>query len=168
MRWKKPNIHRPFKSVLVYSLHLFSQHTNLCLVWLPFAVFFLAAAVFRKSPTITLRFHLRLLDPWLMYSPSIVSETVVIIAPFLRPSNHVGDTPPLPYYLSVKPFFFPLYHLSNAFFFFSIPFSSLNNQLTDIASLGLLLWSLVSFIGQFGMWFYQGYSSTSWYRIRWF
>jgi len=51
LRWKKPNIRRPFK------------------VWLPFAIFFLAAAVF------------------------------LMIAPFLRPSNKIGDTPPLPYYL---------------------------------------------------------------------
>ncbi|KAJ6585396.1 amino acid permease-domain-containing protein [Mycena capillaripes] len=51
LRYKEPNAHRPFK------------------VWLPLAVFFLAAAVF------------------------------LIIAPFLRPANKVGDTPPLPYYL---------------------------------------------------------------------
>ncbi|KAJ7913549.1 amino acid transporter [Mycena leptocephala] len=51
LRYKEPNTHRPFK------------------VWLPLAVFFLAAAVF------------------------------LIIAPFLRPANKVGDTPPLPYYL---------------------------------------------------------------------
>ncbi|KAF8169222.1 amino acid transporter [Pholiota molesta] len=51
LRWKKPDIQRPFK------------------IWLPFAVFFFAAAVF------------------------------LIIAPFLHPANKVGDTPPLPYYL---------------------------------------------------------------------
>jgi len=51
LRWKKPNLSRPFK------------------IWLPFALFFLAAAVF------------------------------LIIAPFLRPANGIGDTPPLPYYL---------------------------------------------------------------------
>ncbi|KAJ7701440.1 amino acid transporter [Mycena rosella] len=51
LRYKRPNAKRPFK------------------VWLPFAVFFLAAAVF------------------------------LMIAPFLRPANKVGDTPPLPYYL---------------------------------------------------------------------
>ncbi|KAF8878903.1 amino acid transporter [Gymnopilus junonius] len=51
LRWKKPNAHRPFK------------------VWLPFALFFLAAAVF------------------------------LLVAPFLKPANKVGDTPPLPYYL---------------------------------------------------------------------
>lgn len=38
-------------------------------VWWPFAFFFLAAACF------------------------------LLVAPFLRPSNKVGDTPPLPYYL---------------------------------------------------------------------
>ncbi|KAJ7630943.1 high affinity methionine permease [Roridomyces roridus] len=38
-------------------------------VWLPFAVFFLASCVF------------------------------LLVAPFLRPSNGVGDSPPLPYYL---------------------------------------------------------------------
>jgi len=38
-------------------------------VWWPFAAFFLAAAVF------------------------------LLVVPFLRPSNRVGDTPPLPYYL---------------------------------------------------------------------
>ncbi|KAI0090104.1 amino acid transporter [Irpex rosettiformis] len=51
LRWKKPNIHRPFK------------------VWWPLAVFFLAAAAF------------------------------LLVAPFLRPANGKGDTPPLPYYL---------------------------------------------------------------------
>ncbi|KAJ7160104.1 amino acid transporter [Mycena filopes] len=51
LRYKRPHAVRPFK------------------VWLPFAVFFLASAVF------------------------------LIIAPFLRPANGVGDTPPLPYYL---------------------------------------------------------------------
>ncbi|KAJ7078579.1 amino acid transporter [Mycena belliarum] len=51
LRYKEPTAKRPFK------------------VWLPFAVFFLAAALF------------------------------LIIAPFLRPANRVGDTPPLPYYL---------------------------------------------------------------------
>ncbi|KAN0073754.1 Amino acid permease domain containing protein [Tylopilus felleus] len=51
MRWKRPDIPRPFK------------------VWLPLAVFYLAAAVF------------------------------LMIAPFLPPANGVGDTPPLPYYL---------------------------------------------------------------------
>ncbi|KAI0758577.1 amino acid transporter [Trametes elegans] len=51
LRWSKPDAPRVFK------------------VWLPFAVFFLAAAVF------------------------------LLVAPFLRPENGVGDTPPLPYYL---------------------------------------------------------------------
>ncbi|KAJ7439224.1 amino acid transporter [Mycena latifolia] len=55
LRYKEPNAKRPFKG----------KH----IVWLPFAVFFLAAAVF------------------------------LIVAPFLRPANKVGDTPPLPYYL---------------------------------------------------------------------
>ncbi|EIW78152.1 high affinity methionine permease [Coniophora puteana RWD-64-598 SS2] len=51
LRWKKPDVHRPFK------------------VWTPLAVFYFIAAVF------------------------------LIIAPFIRPPNGVGDTPPLPYYL---------------------------------------------------------------------
>ncbi|CDO71025.1 hypothetical protein BN946_scf184844.g29 [Trametes cinnabarina] len=51
LRWRKPNVPRPFK------------------VWLPLAVFFLAAAIF------------------------------LLIAPFLPPANGKGDTPPLPYYL---------------------------------------------------------------------
>ncbi|KAJ7464787.1 high affinity methionine permease [Mycena galericulata] len=51
LRYTQPNVVRPFK------------------VWLPFAFFFLAAAVF------------------------------LLVAPFLRPANKVGDTPPLPYYL---------------------------------------------------------------------
>jgi len=51
LRWKKPNAIRPFK------------------VWWPFAVFYLAAAVF------------------------------LLVAPFLRPPGGIGDTPPLPYYL---------------------------------------------------------------------
>ncbi|TFY64040.1 hypothetical protein EVG20_g6076 [Dentipellis fragilis] len=51
LRWTKPEIVRPFK------------------VWLPFAFFFLACAVF------------------------------LLVAPFLRPPGGIGDTPPLPYYL---------------------------------------------------------------------
>lgn len=51
LRWKKPDLERPFK------------------VWWPLAVFYLAAATF------------------------------LMIAPFLPPTNGVGDTPPLPYYL---------------------------------------------------------------------
>ncbi|KAI0659946.1 amino acid transporter [Cubamyces menziesii] len=51
LRWHKPNVPRPFK------------------VWLPLAVFFLAAAIF------------------------------LLVAPFLKPANGKGDTPPLPYYL---------------------------------------------------------------------
>ncbi|KAI1787977.1 high affinity methionine permease [Ganoderma leucocontextum] len=51
LRYHKPKTPRPFK------------------VWLPVAVFFLAASVF------------------------------LLVAPFLRPANRVGDTPPLPYYL---------------------------------------------------------------------
>ncbi|KAI0365762.1 amino acid transporter [Pilatotrama ljubarskyi] len=51
LRWHKPHAPRPFK------------------VWLPLAVFFLAAAIF------------------------------LLIAPFLPPANGKGDTPPLPYYL---------------------------------------------------------------------
>ncbi|KAF7314705.1 High affinity methionine permease [Mycena kentingensis (nom. inval.)] len=51
LRYHHPHIVRPFK------------------VWLPLAVFFLAAAVF------------------------------LLVAPFIRPANGVGDTPPLPYYL---------------------------------------------------------------------
>jgi len=51
LRWKKPNIVRPFK------------------VWWSVSIFFLASAMF------------------------------LLIDPFRRPSNGVGDTPPLPYYL---------------------------------------------------------------------
>ncbi|KAH9937963.1 amino acid transporter [Amylocystis lapponica] len=51
LRYRKPHATRPFK------------------VWWPFAVFFLAAAVF------------------------------LLVAPFLRPPGGIGDTPPLPYYL---------------------------------------------------------------------
>ncbi|KIK21107.1 hypothetical protein PISMIDRAFT_29970 [Pisolithus microcarpus 441] len=51
LRWKKPDLDRPFK------------------VWWPLAVFYFAAATF------------------------------LMIAPFLPPTNGVGDTPPLPYYL---------------------------------------------------------------------
>ncbi|KAH0830171.1 amino acid permease-domain-containing protein [Lanmaoa asiatica] len=53
MRWKRPDLHRPFK------------------VWWPLGVFYLAATVF------------------------------LIVTPFLRPANGVGDTPPLPYYLEL-------------------------------------------------------------------
>ncbi|OAX33011.1 amino acid transporter [Rhizopogon vinicolor AM-OR11-026] len=51
LRWKKPDVVRPFK------------------VWWPLATFFLVAAAF------------------------------LLVAPFLKPANGVGDTPPLPYYL---------------------------------------------------------------------
>jgi amino acid transporter len=68
LRWKKPNVNRPFK------------------VWLPFALFFLAAAVFRKFPIFVAEIVVQL-------------QSLVIIAPFLRPANGIGDTPPLPYYL---------------------------------------------------------------------
>ena len=42
------------------------------------------------------------------YMCNLVSS--VIIAPFLRPANGVGDTPPLPYYLYVL-----LYKLGHCF-----------------------------------------------------
>ncbi|KAJ7022581.1 amino acid transporter [Mycena alexandri] len=58
LRYREPSAIRPFKG----------KHTK-PYFWWPFAVFFLAAALF------------------------------LVIAPFLRPANKVGDTPPLPYYL---------------------------------------------------------------------
>ncbi|KAJ7741342.1 high affinity methionine permease [Mycena metata] len=58
LRYREPNAVRPS-----------SNHAHMTTVWWPFAVFFLAAALF------------------------------LVIAPFLRPANKVGDTPPLPYYL---------------------------------------------------------------------
>ena len=64
------------------------------LVWLPLAFFFFAAAVFRKFPRWT-----TCLRHWLQSL-----QLLVIIAPFLRPANGVGDTPPLPYYLWVHSF----------------------------------------------------------------
>ncbi|KAG8217123.1 amino acid permease-domain-containing protein [Butyriboletus roseoflavus] len=56
LRWKRPDIHRPFK------------------VWWPLAVFYLVVAV------------------------------ALMVAPFVPPSNGVGDTPPLPYYLCILTF----------------------------------------------------------------
>ncbi|KAG2119986.1 amino acid transporter [Suillus cothurnatus] len=53
-------------------------------VWWPLAVFFLAAAAFRELP---------------IYNLNTLSNQTVLIAPFLKPANGVGDTPPLPYYL---------------------------------------------------------------------
>jgi L-type amino acid transporter 9 len=69
-------------------------------VWLPFAVFFFAAAVFRTSfcVSFTVRGH----------GPDFFFGVVpVIIAPFLHPANKVGDTPPLPYYLYVSTRIYP-------------------------------------------------------------
>lgn len=67
LRWKKPEIHRPFK------------------VWLPVAIFFLVAASFREFSS--------------LLSPLSLTSLAVMVAPFLKPANGVGDTPPLPYYL---------------------------------------------------------------------
>ncbi|KAH7887208.1 amino acid transporter [Phlebopus sp. FC_14] len=74
LRWKKPEVPRPFKGEDISHSHLTMTflavtHAPVCSVWWPLAVFYLAAAVF------------------------------LIIAPFLPPANGVGDTPPLPYYL---------------------------------------------------------------------
>lgn len=62
-------------------------------MWLPFAVFFLAASVFRMF-----------FDPLcLKFGGKITSIFLtVLVAPFLHPANKVGDTPPLPYYLYVE------------------------------------------------------------------
>ena len=79
-------------------------------VWLPIAVFFLAATVFRTSSF----FHL----PPRIISSDLVPGPAVLVAPFLKPANGVGDTPPLPYYLYAVLFFCidaryssPRYHL---------------------------------------------------------
>ena len=97
MRWKKPNIHRPFKGMSTYLLHLFSQNNNLCQSGCPllsssspqpYFVSLLQQSMFSSS-LFCVRFPLQ------------SCLKLVIIAPFLRPSNHVGDTPPLPYFLSV-------------------------------------------------------------------
>ncbi|KAI0294037.1 amino acid transporter [Multifurca ochricompacta] len=70
LRWAKPNLQRPFKGTSRRScLSFISQLTKTDIVWLPFAFFFLAVDAF------------------------------LLIAPFVRPANKVGDTPPLPYYL---------------------------------------------------------------------
>lgn len=61
-------------------------------VWWPLAIFFLAASTFRKYPKAS-SIHLQAL---------IIRLFEVIVAPFLRPANKVGDTPPLPYYLYVS------------------------------------------------------------------
>ncbi|KAL6306436.1 amino acid transporter [Sparassis latifolia] len=58
-----------FVVIGLFWLRWHKPHAFVAPVWLPFAVFFLAAAVF------------------------------LIVAPFLRPPGGVGDTPPLPYYL---------------------------------------------------------------------
>ena len=60
------------------------------IVWLPFAVFFLAATVFRTS-------SFSVCIP----TDSVLRSGIVLVAPFLKPANGVGDTPPLPYYLYV-------------------------------------------------------------------
>lgn len=60
----------------------------IAIVWWPFAAFFFAAAVFREylvSSHITAKLE--------------TNSSKVLVVPFLRPSNKVGDTPPLPYYL---------------------------------------------------------------------
>jgi len=69
-RWKKPHFLRPFKGT---SVRLPPNFESLLIsnnaVWLPLAFFFLLV------------------------------EAFLLIFPFLRPANGVGDTPPLPYYL---------------------------------------------------------------------
>lgn len=66
-------------------------------VWVPLALFFLAAAVFRPSSS-----HL-------FCRP--LNHFPVMVAPFIRPANKVGDTPPLPYYLYAIPFGYHILHL---------------------------------------------------------
>ena len=85
MRWKKPNVHRPFKGKYDWVMCLRFLLTNATLVWWPIVVFFLAASVFCK--------------PALNHIPPLTDPFPVLVAPFLRPANKVGDTPPLPYYL---------------------------------------------------------------------
>jgi len=70
LRWKKSHLSRPFKGTPI-QLHpdVASLLISDNVVWLPLAIFFLLA------------------------------EAFLIIFPFLRPTNGVGDTPPLPYYL---------------------------------------------------------------------
>ena len=96
LRWKKPNANRPFKSISTHRILCFKKIlTSILLVWLPLAVFFLAASIFRKSP-------MRPTSSLLTNSNHY--KLLVIIVPFLRPANGIGDTPPLPYYLSVSLF----------------------------------------------------------------
>ena len=48
--------------------------------------------------------------PFSQYSSNPVLDPVVIVAPFIKPANGVGDTPPLPYYLYAM--LFPVFPLS--------------------------------------------------------
>ena len=71
-------------------------------VWLPFAIFFFAAAIFRKF-----RYS------YLNSRCSASFRCIVLVVPFIPPSNGVGDTPPLPYYLLVNARFVLLFASSN-------------------------------------------------------
>ncbi|EKM55497.1 uncharacterized protein PHACADRAFT_195531 [Phanerochaete carnosa HHB-10118-sp] len=69
LRWKMPDVTQPFK------------------VFLPFAFIFLAPCIFRKFGSIF---------PSRCY---VLSRLTLPVAPFIRPANGVGDTPPIPYYM---------------------------------------------------------------------
>ena len=123
--------------------------TSIHLVWLPLAVFFLAAAAFRKlfyashlPLTLTLN-HYKLL---------------VVIAPFLPPANGIGDTPPLPYYLSVHSSILVLETTLFTLFVLGL----------DIVLSQLLLWFWVSSIGRCGVSSCRKCLDTSWYRTKLF
>ena len=102
--------------------------TPIFLVWLPLAVFFLSAAVFRKFP----------MPPRTFVTDFNHYKLLVVIAPFVRPANGIGDTPPLPYYLSVH--FFILAPESTLF----KPFVLIRYCLVGIAvmALGVIYWAV--------------------------
>jgi len=88
-------MYRPFKGIQpAYSFAVFFAKVRLnalvSLVWWPLAVFFLMSAIFRACRCRPFHVH------WTLNLDHFYS---VLVAPFLRPANGVGDTPPLPYYL---------------------------------------------------------------------
>jgi hypothetical protein len=129
----------PLDHSMVSAFRISSWHANTCdAVWWPLAVFFLVAAVFRE---------------FMIYSPHapITKSPLVLVAPFLKPANGVGDTPPLPYYLCAS-------HLSTLT---NIPLFS-----TGTVSSGSPSCPSACCIGLHGEFYYQRYSGMSWFPGR--
>ena len=71
----------------------------------------------------------------------LFSDVLVIIAPFLPPANVIGDTPPLPYYLSVYSFILTLETTLFTPFVFGIRYCLVA---IDIIVWGIIYWPVSS------------------------